>query len=1143
MISRALTFFKTVTMQPNFTLRQVEVLFLKPILAFCLLILIGSTAVAQQFTNGPISTGATTSNGTAAPTGFTWSEMHSTNTNFGYSGSVAAGSSVAEDFIVPAGPSWGVTKMTFYAYSTGFAGAASPFDDVRVAIYNTNPSIGTPSPIFGDRTTNRFAASSSAAIYRIANATPGTTRLVFRVEANVNVTLAPGTYWVEWSVGTALASNFMPPVTVAGSANAPGSNALQRTTTGWAALLDGTTPQAMPFLIDYATSGCSGTPAPGNTVSSAASVCPGINFSLSLQNATPGTGVTYQWQSSPDGTTWTNIAGATGPGLTRNQTASTFYRCQVTCSGNTGTSNALLVALAPTSACYCTPTYSFGCGLGDAITNVAIPGTTLNNASACATPPFTFFSNVAAPTLIAGGTYTVNVSMGADPNQFARVWVDWNQNGNFNDPGEAAGASVGSAGANGTSAIVITVPPTATLGTTRMRVRGGDDVAIQATQSCGASSSSFGETEDYNVTIAPCTQGVFTTQPAPSTITCGGNTTFTVAATGSLPTFTWQFRTGPTAIWQELPNGGIVSGATTATLTLTNVPTTWNGYEIRAILRGACTGANPSSGATLTVNPVQTVVSPASADICAGSIQRLTITNFASTSAPVTASFTSTDVPKLVPDNNTTGASSNITVSGLPAGASSVGLAVRFSIPAHTWPGDLVIVLRTPNGQVLNLDYEISNTGWGPGQGMVNTIISSTGTAALSSAISNPATTFTGTYRADRVAGAAAGPAALPPTTVNWADVYGPANGVYTLGLRDKYAGDVGTLTAWSLDVTYVVPSYGEGVWTAAPAVAGTMFLDAAGTIPYNGTREDTIFVRPTENTVYSVFFNSTISPCTSAPALVRVNVGVPITTLAVPGTAAACVGSGFTLTGSHAAIPATNAAAIYQWQQSADGGVNWTSITGATGLTLSVPSTTAAMSGMRYRLLAQSGGCAIAVSNSAVLTVNPLPTVTLSAPATSLVPGRNLTVTGTSSPAAAAWSWSLNGASIAGATATQLVGIDGLGNYQATVRDVNGCINRSNVLAITGEASDKLFIYPNPTAGAFQVRYYYAGDANEKRTISVYNPLGQLVAVKSFNLTYNSGPYIRMDVDLSGAARGTYVVKVAHEYSGKVVSGLVLVQ
>lgn len=42
------------------------------------------------------------------------------------------------------------------------------------------------------------------------------------------------------------------------------------------------------------------TPAPGNTISSAASVCSGVNFTLSLQNSTPGTGVTYLWQSADD---------------------------------------------------------------------------------------------------------------------------------------------------------------------------------------------------------------------------------------------------------------------------------------------------------------------------------------------------------------------------------------------------------------------------------------------------------------------------------------------------------------------------------------------------------------------------------------------------------------------------------------------------------------------------------------------------------------------------------------------------------------------------------------------------------------------------------------------------------------------------
>jgi len=98
---------------------------------------------------------------------------------------------------------------------------------------------------------------------------------------------------------------------------------------------------------------CSGTPAPGNTLSSVTSVCPGVNFNLSLQNAPALTGISYQWQSSSNGTTWTNVSGATNATLTTSQTAATYYRCQVTCSGNTGTSTPVLVALSPSSSCYC----------------------------------------------------------------------------------------------------------------------------------------------------------------------------------------------------------------------------------------------------------------------------------------------------------------------------------------------------------------------------------------------------------------------------------------------------------------------------------------------------------------------------------------------------------------------------------------------------------------------------------------------------------------------------------------------------------------------------------------------------------------------------------------------------------------------
>lgn len=53
---------------------------------------------------------------------------------------------------------------------------------------------------------------------------------------------------------------------------------------------------------------CSGIPDPGNTISTNGSPCPGVNFTLSLQNFTSGSGVTYQWQLSLTGNDpWTNL--------------------------------------------------------------------------------------------------------------------------------------------------------------------------------------------------------------------------------------------------------------------------------------------------------------------------------------------------------------------------------------------------------------------------------------------------------------------------------------------------------------------------------------------------------------------------------------------------------------------------------------------------------------------------------------------------------------------------------------------------------------------------------------------------------------------------------------------------------------------
>ncbi|MFN4893213.1 MAG: GEVED domain-containing protein [Bacteroidota bacterium] len=877
---------------------------------------------------------------------------------------------------------------------------------------------------------------------------------------------------------------------------------------------------------------CTGIPNPGNTLSSVTTACAGTNFTLSFQNSVSGIGLTYQWQSAASATgPWTDIPGATSSTLLRNHTATTFYRCNVTCSGNTGSSTPLQVALTPASACYCVPANS-DCTDDDVITRVRL--STLDNSSTCSANGYAnYTTTVAAPTVFSGAGNPITVNTPTTYTEDVSVWIDYNQNGQF-DANEFT--SIGTnAGNGGVITNTINIPATALTGVTRMRVRTRFNTALTNTQACFG--YAFGETEDYNVNIQPCVTGVFTIQPASTSITCGNNATFSVAATGSLLTYTWQYRTSATGTWIDVTNGGVFSGATTSTLTLTNVPGTFAGYQFRALMRGGCTAVDFSNPATLTVNAIVPVVSPASATVCAGSIQTLSLTN--SVASPVSVTFPATSgLPLAIPDNTLAGVTNSVNVSGIPAGVVVQNIGIKLNLN-HTYVGDISLNLRAPNGQTINLIKSLNGgTGSNGTDNFTNTVIDSLSTTQLSGA---PAPR-TGSFRADKLSSSI--PTALPTSTTSWLPLLGTLNGNWTIGVCDDFADDFGTLVSWELQITYVAAVFAQGTWTASPAAPNTMFTDAAATIPYAGTPATTIYVRPAVNTNYSVSF-STPTPCQSAVTTIPVSVTNPVGGLALsPSTRAVCLGGSTTFT----AAVTSGGPITYQWERSIDGGLTWSAVSGATSTTLTISGVTQNMTGYRYRVVATAAPCGSVTSNVGTLTVNPLPVVTISSPVVRLVPGRTTTVTATSTPNAAAggWSWTLNGGAIAGTTNTQVVNIDQLGSYQATVVDVNGCTNKSNSLVIGAEATDKLWIYPNPTVnGAFQVRLYFAGDLAEQRVITIYNPLGQVIESRAITLVRGSAPYQRMDFNLGGGAtaKGSYVVKVAHQFTGKVISGIILVQ
>jgi hypothetical protein len=162
--------------------------------------------------------------------------------------------------------------------------------------------------------------------------------------------------------------------------------------------------------------------------------------------------------------------------------------------------------------------------------------------------------------------------------------------------------------------------------------------------------------------------------------------------------------------------------------------------------------------------------------------------------------------------------------------------------------------------------------------------------------------------------------------------------------------------------------------------------------------------------------------------------------------------------------------------------------------------------------------------------------------PYTSLFPGLSTTISSTVSPnAAATYTWLRNGVPVAGAsTGTLNVDVDGLGDYQLRVLDVNGCTNISNLLTIKDSASAKCFIYPNPNSGQFQVRYYSAANNVLPRTLTVYDAKGDRVLTQLYTV---GRPYDRMDVDMRAYGKGMYWVEIGDRNGNRLTMCRVIIQ
>ena len=245
------------------------------------------------------------------------------------------------------------------------------------------------------------------------------------------------------------------------------------------------------------------------------------------------------------------------------------------------------------------------------------------------------------------------------------------------------------------------------------------------------------------------------------------------------------------------------TGAAGVTATIAVTPTYTDGGL-------SCVGA--ASSYTITVNPIPALTAVSNQVICNGSTGAVSFNS--STNPAQNLSVSSGAISVAIPDGNAAGVTSALNAT-IPTGATLTGIAVNFNIN-HTWDSDLIINLVAPNGQVLNL---VNGRG-GSGDNFTNTVISSASTTSLATGTAP----FTGTFAADAASGV--GPTSFLSNAANFGALYsGTTSGSWRLAIRDRFSGDAGTLTSWSITFTYT-PSPSVS-WTNTNTAIG---LAASGT-------------------------------------------------------------------------------------------------------------------------------------------------------------------------------------------------------------------------------------------------------------------------------------------------------------------------
>jgi len=396
------------------------------------------------------------------------------------------------------------------------------FTDAGEMVYSTN-GYTTTSPVGGSFTVPGAAVVGNTTMRVVCNynsSTPASCNSAVtqtETEDYVFVVTAPPAPTITSFTPTALCAGGGQTVTITGT-NFTGASAVAFNGTAAASYtvvsatsITAVTPSGLTVgNITVTTGGGTATspsgytvnPSPTITTEPSATSVNAFNAATATMTVVASGTPTYQWYYSTASTgPWTAVANATPAGITYTGATSAtlsivttnsaaagtaYYECVVSASGCSSTTTSTLLTINN----YCTP---------QAGTSDGIAGVSFNTISNLSTPltAYTNYSSTYSTNVTLGSSYTLDVyvNTGGNYTNDQVAWIDWNQDGSFNTTaGSGSGLgeqySLGTAtnvtdGLSSLCPLTITVPATATLGTTRMRISSG-----------------------YNATLTSCETGV-----------------------------------------------------------------------------------------------------------------------------------------------------------------------------------------------------------------------------------------------------------------------------------------------------------------------------------------------------------------------------------------------------------------------------------------------------------------------------------------------------------------------------------------------------------------------------------------------------------------------------------------------------------